>query len=83
MAYKKGNKYESGIWYNAEEDGYIVDIIVRDQKTRERIRFRQKTNRIDLAREFRDERKGEAIKGNIRKKRQEPISFKAFADEYF
>jgi len=84
MAYRKGKRVERGISRLEDSKLYLVDIMVADPETGQRFRLRQTTHRLDLAREWRDKQKGDALRGEIKgKKQRKKIWFSTFADEYF
>jgi site-specific recombinase XerD len=84
MACKKSERIEAGIWRRADADGYLAEVSYNDQQTGRRIREQKTTNRLDLAREWRQTRKADALRGEIRGKgdRLKPVRFEKFADEY-
>ena len=80
----KGNQIEAGIWRHASGKGYVAEINYNNQTSGRRIREQKTLNRLDLAREWRQTRKADALRGAIRQKKDEPkpISFATFAIEY-
>jgi site-specific recombinase XerD len=86
MAYEKGERVEPGIWRLKVKDGtlYLVEVNYFDARTRRRYRERKTTHRLDLAREWRQSRKTDALRGEIRRKkdRHGAISFDRYANEY-
>jgi len=84
MANKKGEKLEIGIWRHSSGKGYIAEINYADPHTGKRVREQKTVHRLDLAREWRQTRKADALRGEIRGKRNrlKPILFGNFAEEY-
>lgn len=80
----KGKRKEAGIWLNASGKGYLAEVNVNDPQTGRRLREQKSFRRIDLAREWRQTRKADALRGEIRGKKDKlPAKrFDAFADEY-
>ena len=68
MSNKKSERIEAGIWRRADADGYLAEVSYNDQQTGRRIREQKTTNRLDLAREWRQTRKADALRGEIRGK---------------
>lgn len=79
---KKGKKVETGIWQNATGKGYIAEVSYRDPITRERVRKLKTISRIDLAREWRQAAKVDALRGELSKKTTRNVLFRDFAKEY-
>ena len=75
---------EPGIW-RLTDGKYLAEVNYTDPHTGKRIRERKTTNRLDLAREWIQIRKADALRGEIRggKKKHKPVLFDKFADEYF
>ena len=84
MANKKGTKIEPGIWRREGGDGYIAELSYAHPQTGRRTREQKTTNRLDLAREWRQTRKADALRGEIRKtkKTRAVLPFEKYADEY-
>jgi integrase len=84
MAYDKGRKIEPGIWRLKDGGGYLADISHTDQVTGQRIRDRRSFHRLDLAREWRQTRRADALRGEIRrvKDKPKPVRFDELAKEY-
>ena len=83
MANKKGERIASGIWRRAEGDGYIAEVNYADPETGQRIREQKTIHRLDLAQEWRLTRKADALRGEVRRKRERPARpFGIFGDEY-
>jgi site-specific recombinase XerD len=80
----KGKRVESGIWEHPSGAGYIVEVSFDDAKTGRRVRERTTTNRLDTARQWRVTKKADALRGEIRRKkdRPEPCRFDKFAERY-
>jgi len=83
MAYEKDKKVEPGIW-RLPDGNYLAEVNYTDPQTGKRSRERKTTNRLDLAQKWRVTRKADALRGEIRgkKDRLQPIVFKNFAKEY-
>ena len=83
MANKKGEKVEAGIWKNFTGKGYVAEISYSDPQTGRRVREQKSVNRLDLARDWRQTRKADALRGEIKGKKESfrPIRFKAFTEE--
>jgi len=83
-SHNKGKRVEPGIWEALDGKGYIAEVSYTDPQTGKRIREKKTTNRLDLAQQWRLTLKADALRGEItRKKQQDVILFKNFADEYF
>ena len=84
MANKKGGRVEPGIWRRADAEGYIAEVNYPDPKTGRRIREQKSVHRLDLAQEWRMTRKADALRGEVRRRQDQPkpIRFQAFAEEY-
>lgn len=84
MAYRKGEKMESGIWRLKDSKEYLAEVNYRDPQTGKRLRDRKTLNRLDLAKEWRQTRKADAARGEIRRTKRSGglIPFEKFADEY-
>ena len=84
MAYDKGRKIEQGIWRLKGDSGYLADISHTDQVTGQRIRERTTFHRLDLAREWRQTRRADALRGEIRRVKKQPkaVRFDELATEY-
>lgn len=83
MAYQKGKKIEEGIWRLADSKDYLAEVTYRDPVTRQRIRERKTTNRLEIAQAFIRTKKADADRGKIQgRKKVEPVLFKTFAGEY-
>jgi site-specific recombinase XerD len=84
MSSKKGRKIESGIWQHSSDKGYVAEVSVVDPRTGRRLRERKTIHRLDMAREWRQTRKADAIRGEIRRDsdRPEPVRFEVFAERY-
>ncbi len=75
---------EPGIWTAKDGKGYIVEVSYRDPQSQKRVREMKRILRLDMAREWRHTRKADALRGEItRKKKQEVVLFKNFADDYY
>lgn len=84
MANQKGEQVEPGIWRHPEGEGYLAEINYTDPQTGRRIREQKTVNRLDLARQWRQARKADALRGEIRgkKDRLKPLLFSKYAEEY-
>lgn len=83
MANKKGKRAGPGIWRRADSKGYLAEANYRDPKTGKRIREQKTVNRLDLAREWIQTRKADALRDQIRgREKIVPRPFKTFGDEY-
>ena len=83
MAYRKGEKIEPGIWWLRDSKEYLAEISYIIPQTGKRIRERKTTHRLDLAQQWRQTRKADALRGEIRKeKKTQRMRFAAFAEEY-
>jgi hypothetical protein len=81
----KGEQVEPGIWRQPDgKPGYLAEINYADPSTGKRVRERKSIHRIDLAREWRQTRKADALRGEVRRRKDEPKpkTFRKFADEY-
>jgi hypothetical protein len=81
---KKGNRLEPGIWKQPDGQGYLAEINYTDPRTNRRIRERKSIHRIDLAREWRQTRQTDALRGEVRRRKDgpKPMTFSQLADEY-
>lgn len=80
---RKGEKKETGIWVAKDGKGYIAEVSYRDPETGMRVREFATINRLDSAKQWRETRKADALRGEIRRtKKRVPKLFKDFADEY-
>ena len=84
MAYDKGRRIEPGIWRLKDGGGYLADISRADAHTGQRIRERKTFHRLDLAREWRQTRRADSLRGEIRKEKNKskPVRFDELAEEY-
>jgi len=83
MAYKKGEKVETGIWHLADSKLYLAEVNYTNPSTGHRDRKRKTTHRLDLARDWRKTQAADALRKDIRReKRQRAIPFKTFSAEY-
>jgi site-specific recombinase XerD len=80
----KGDQVECGIWRHPSGSGYIAEVSYRDARTGRRVRDMKKIHRLDLAREWRQTRKADALRGDIRRDRDlpKPTKFGVFAQRY-
>jgi len=84
MPVKKGEQVEAGIWRKAVGKGYVAEVFYRDPVTRRRIREQKTVHRLDLAREWRQARKTDAFRGEIRGQKERPrILFSRFVLQYW
>ena len=75
---------EAGLWKAKDGKGYIAEVSYIDPHTHQRVREMKRTHRLDLAREWRQTKKADALRGEVtRRKKRNVILFKDFADEYF
>ncbi len=81
---KKGARVEPGIWKHPDGQGYLAEINYTDPRTNRRIRERKSIHRIDLAREWRQTRQTDALRGEVRRRKDgpKPMTFSQLADEY-
>jgi site-specific recombinase XerD len=83
MANQKGKKMEMGIWRCPEGDGYLAEVSYPDPESGVRVRVQKTTNRIDLARQWRQTTKADALRGEIRRtKASKSRPFDEYATEY-
>ena len=84
MANQKGEQLEPGIWKHPEGKGYLAEINYTDPQTGRRIREQKSTHRLDLAREWRQTRKADALRGEVRRRKDQPraMRFEQLAEEY-
>ena len=83
MANTKGAQVEAGIWRRLDGNGYVAEINFKDSQTGRRIREQKTVHRLDLAREWRQTRKADALRGEVRRKLERPVRpFSVFGDEY-
>lgn len=73
---------EPGIWRLKNSRFYLAEVTYRDPVTDKRIRERKTVNRLDLAEEWIQTRKADALRGDITRKRK-VILFRDFSKEYF
>ena len=81
----KGERVEPGIWRQPDgKPGYLAEINYADPRTGKRVREQKSIHRLDLAREWRQTRKADALRGEITRKKDEPkpMTFSALAEEY-
>jgi len=82
----KGEKVEgeTGIWKDARGSGYVAEVSYRDPRTGARVRELKRTNRLDLAKDWRVKRREDALRGDLERtrRRTQPKAFASFADEY-
>jgi site-specific recombinase XerD len=80
----KGDKVEPGIWHHISGEGYVAEINYTDPQTGRRAREQKTIHRLDLAREWRRNRRADADAGEIQRKkdRPAPILFEDLGDEY-
>ncbi|MSR84339.1 MAG: site-specific integrase [Candidatus Latescibacteria bacterium] len=64
--------------------GYLAEVNYTDPHTGRRIREQKSTHRLDLAREWRQTRKADALRGEVRgkKDRLKPMLFSKYSEEY-
>ena len=81
---KKGARVEPGIWKHPDGQGYLAELSYTEPRTGRRVRELKTIHRLDLAREWRQTRKADALRGEVRRKKDgpKPMSFKKLADEY-
>ncbi|MBT7912355.1 hypothetical protein HN588_00440, partial [Candidatus Bathyarchaeota archaeon] len=81
---EKGEKVEPGIWQHPSGKGYVVEVSYQDHQTGRRVRKWKWIHRIDLAREWRQSQKTDALRDEVRKKKDERpnIKFDKFGREY-
>ena len=81
----KGIRVELGIWRHISGEGYVAEINYTAPQTGRRSREQKTTHRLDLAREWRQTRKADALRGEIRKRKggNKIPSFEKYSDEYF
>jgi hypothetical protein len=83
MAYQKGEKMEQGIWRLKGSKEYLVEVNYTDPDTGKRVRERKTTNRLDDAQDWRDSRKVDAVRRDVRRTKDRPVRmFEDYADEY-
>ena len=83
MANTKGTQVEAGIWRRPDGNGYVAEINTKNLQTGRRIREQKTVHRLDLAREWRQTRKADALRGEVRRRLERPKRpFEAFGDEY-
>ena len=83
MAYKKGEKIETGIWRLAGSKLYVAEADYRDPETGRQTRLRKTWHRIDDLRSWRQTSKADLIRGVLRRdKKREPVRFDRFAKDY-
>lgn len=84
MANKKGIPIEPGIWRQPDGVGYLAEVNYTDPHTGRRVREQKGVHRLDLAREWRQTRKADALRGEVhrRKDQPRPMRFEQLADEY-
>ena len=84
MANSKGEKVETGIWKHPHGKGYLAEINFTDPQTNRRVREQKTTRLLDLARDWRQTRKADALRGEIRirKDQPKPMRFEIFTKEY-
>jgi len=81
---QKGERVESGVWKHPTGKGYIAEVSFPDPQTGKRVRKQRWIHRLDLAREWRESQKTDALRGEVRRRTNErqPRAFDQFADEY-
>lgn len=81
---KKGPRVEAGIWKHISGNGYVAEINYTDPQTGKRIREQKTIHRLDLAQQWRQTRKVDALRGEIQRKKDQPkpLLFSDFMDEY-
>jgi len=80
---KKGKQVEQGIWHRPSGGGYLAEVTLRDLLTGRRIRKIKSTNRLDLARQWIQTQKTDAIRSEIRRTKEREVKpFRHYAKEY-
>jgi site-specific recombinase XerD len=84
MSQRKGDRVETGIWRMLGGKGYVGEVNYSDPKTGRRVREQRSFHRLDLVREWRQARKVDAVRKELRRKKDQPvgIEFTHFANEY-
>ena len=81
---EKGKRLEPGIWRHPSGKGYVAEVSYQEPQTEKRVRKWKWIHRIDLAREWRQSQKTDALRGEVRRKKGECTQrrFDQSADEY-
>jgi len=81
---KENKVAEPGLWKTKDGKGYIAEVSYTDPHTHKRIREIKTIHRLDMARNWRQTRKADALRGEItRQRKKDVVLFKNFADDYF
>ena len=84
MAYEKGERIEPGIWRLRGSKEYLAEVNLIDPESGKRIRERKTSNRLDLARHWRQARKTDSLRGQVSLKKHDQLArpFDTYAQEY-
>ena len=82
MANKKGEHLEEGIWRRGDGEGYLAEVWLREPDSGRRIHHQKTVHRLDMARQWRQAQKVDALRGSLHGQKRKPVPFASLAREY-